>query len=694
MYLNNRWLKSNGSISNIFDRIYRRVLIAKRTGVQFFPPLCSEVRLSMYIVLVPLYSLGGPTAMHHSPNKVQNAHHPCFVLQILCDSSEFDILSEPDKSHAVFRDVAGLHRCIFQLLRNLFLEHLSDYYDLFLAEFTRLTGELGTVETSTSTVLPLKAQSAYENDDFIPTLAPLYTISEPIAPSNAMEKPVRDSAGSTPSSNAFYNAFCSHSPSPASARKATKVFSDSNTTLKRSQNLMEENSKLFTRNDDPSSESEASDVIIGAMVRRKASPVVDDLSAQSQYQPENDDDVSMSVNYNDYGNDERDAVIDDNDETDDGGRVTSKKRKYNYEISPARRLFDLVAEADDVSDAASDNRSAFITLRSTSVNGEEAAEEVPGEGGQDESLSPNPHIIASTWNLDNDFAAAAGVPSTSASRMSRLDSGTRAVKLHKDMLSGHSVVGQWDSKFIIATFANTSSLGESRKQGSSSSKRQDQEANRNRRLILLFDQHALDERLNFEKYQSQFLASTSRGMTVDTTPEWSTTISTGTMQLIRRAEDILRQWHFQYSISSSPQEDGGGEGDHGSKKGSYVVSLTETLQILEESLTINDFLEFVYYLHDQMHVLPMCALKPPAVTRILAFRSCHSAVRFGDHLSLEQCKDMVNQLPSTSFPFQCAHGRPSMVPMVEYVNDKRNHSIRPPSYKNIFDELAALDIRI
>ena len=39
------------------------------------------------------------------------------------------------------------------------------------------------------------------------------------------------------------------------------------------------------------------------------------------------------------------------------------------------------------------------------------------------------------------------------------------------------------------------------------------------------------------------------------------------------------------------------------------------------------------------------------------------AIMFNDKLELDQCERLVHQLSKTVFPFQCAHGRPSMVPL-------------------------------
>jgi DNA mismatch repair protein MutL len=46
------------------------------------------------------------------------------------------------------------------------------------------------------------------------------------------------------------------------------------------------------------------------------------------------------------------------------------------------------------------------------------------------------------------------------------------------------------------------------------------------------------------------------------------------------------------------------------------------------------------------------------ITRIIA---CRSAIKAGTVCTLEQCQRIVNQLRTTSSPFTCPHGRPTMV---------------------------------
>lgn len=55
---------------------------------------------------------------------------------------------------------------------------------------------------------------------------------------------------------------------------------------------------------------------------------------------------------------------------------------------------------------------------------------------------------------------------------------------------------------------------------------------------------------------------------------------------------------------------------------------------------------------------------PQGMLDMLYSRACRSAIMFNDSLSEEECKLLLRKLSKCAFPFQCAHGRPSMVPLV------------------------------
>ncbi|TLS22574.1 uncharacterized protein PpBr36_06425 [Pyricularia pennisetigena] len=60
---------------------------------------------------------------------------------------------------------------------------------------------------------------------------------------------------------------------------------------------------------------------------------------------------------------------------------------------------------------------------------------------------------------------------------------------------------------------------------------------------------------------------------------------------------------------------------------------------------------------------------PPGILELINSRACRSAIMFGDPLLTEDCRHLLDRLAKCVFPFQCAHGRPSMVPLLELGND-------------------------
>uniref|UniRef100_A0A3Q0RIT8 WW domain-containing protein n=1 Tax=Amphilophus citrinellus TaxID=61819 RepID=A0A3Q0RIT8_AMPCI len=64
---------------------------------------------------------------------------------------------------------------------------------------------------------------------------------------------------------------------------------------------------------------------------------------------------------------------------------------------------------------------------------------------------------------------------------------------------------------------------------------------------------------------------------------------------------------------------------------------------------------------------------PLTVLKVLASLACHGAIKFNDPLSRDECYSLVASLSACQLPFQCAHGRPSIVPLVDVLHlDKDN----------------------
>lgn len=56
---------------------------------------------------------------------------------------------------------------------------------------------------------------------------------------------------------------------------------------------------------------------------------------------------------------------------------------------------------------------------------------------------------------------------------------------------------------------------------------------------------------------------------------------------------------------------------------------------------------------------------PTRLLDMIHSRACRSAVMFNDKLSRAECRELICKLSACAFPFMCAHGRVSMVPVVD-----------------------------
>lgn len=56
---------------------------------------------------------------------------------------------------------------------------------------------------------------------------------------------------------------------------------------------------------------------------------------------------------------------------------------------------------------------------------------------------------------------------------------------------------------------------------------------------------------------------------------------------------------------------------------------------------------------------------PQGLLDLLNSRACRGAIMFNDPLRLDECQMLIERLSRCAFPFQCAHGRPSMIPILD-----------------------------
>ncbi|XP_032963594.1 DNA mismatch repair protein Mlh3 isoform X4 [Rhinolophus ferrumequinum] len=68
---------------------------------------------------------------------------------------------------------------------------------------------------------------------------------------------------------------------------------------------------------------------------------------------------------------------------------------------------------------------------------------------------------------------------------------------------------------------------------------------------------------------------------------------------------------------------------------------------------------------------------PLTVQKVLASQACHGAIKFNDGLSVEESYRLIEALSWCQLPFQCAHGRPSMLPLADIDHLEQEKQIKP-----------------
>ncbi|KAG2225617.1 hypothetical protein INT45_013728 [Circinella minor] len=268
-----------------------------------------------------------------------------------------------------------------------------------------------------------------------------------------------------------------------------------------------------------------------------------------------------------------------------------------------------------------------------------------------------------------------------------------AVRLNKEDLKGAQVLGQIDNKFILIKL------------------------NTNGRQLLLVDQHAADERVQLERMLWS-LKDTTEATQLD--PSIAVDLSSAECRLAQKYTAQLDRWGFRLSTalaaSTSLRTNEENEeatptvilryskhfstretSSHFEKKKSPTLVTRLPRLIADRCIVNKDVLRDLIceYLHslDRIHeyqnqvenevdddqevnsftFLHGC---PRGMMGILRSKACRGAVMFNDSLTMEQCRWLIQALSNCRFPFQCVHGRPSMVPLVALdANTPRRHSI-------------------
>ncbi|AET38117.1 mismatch repair protein MLH3 Ecym_2384 [Eremothecium cymbalariae DBVPG len=232
-------------------------------------------------------------------------------------------------------------------------------------------------------------------------------------------------------------------------------------------------------------------------------------------------------------------------------------------------------------------------------------------------------------------------------------------KIKKSQLKDCIVINQVDKKFILL-------------------KLQPSKFNKNP-LLLILDQHAADERIKLETYIRDYLINILGPFPLDQNVNCSIKIpvTSTEAELFKSYKDEFSFWGFNFTIEETTGEsimlitfvprlvDARAKNcatylkkvllQHGYDLKSHKKIRASSLKSTVLPNEMLDNLQWWKYINAM----------PRLLIEIFNSKACRSAVMFGDTLTHEECVLLINELSKCNIPFQCAHGRPSIVPIVE-----------------------------
>lgn len=274
-------------------------------------------------------------------------------------------------------------------------------------------------------------------------------------------------------------------------------------------------------------------------------------------------------------------------------------------------------------------------------------------------------------------------------------------KLSKGALSSAEVIAQVDKKFILIKL-RIDTQSEQHMADSSSHRQQ---------LLVLVDQHAADERIRIEVLLANLCSKPLRGTNdVPSCVHPKSGVATTLLPkpvifqvqaresgLFRKHSSHFANWGVLYSLDKPEGEatnsdskacrlivralpDGIAErcrvdpkvliefmrGEVWRREESRVKSTQCSEQFastIDADETLNSHPAAKSEKHERW--LQRIGDCPRGILDMLNSRSCRSAIMFNDELTIEECQTLIKRLAMCAFPFQCAHGRPSLIPLVQ-----------------------------
>jgi len=170
-------------------------------------------------------------------------------------------------------------------------------------------------------------------------------------------------------------------------------------------------------------------------------------------------------------------------------------------------------------------------------------------------------------------------------------------------------------------------------------------ATRNNADLFIIDQHASDEKYNFERLQA------------NTVVQNQCLVQARTLQITAIEEEIILERN-EALLNNGFLVDVDTSGDSPVGQRCKLISLPMSREV---TFDISDLEELISLLADT----PVSAStentpRPTKVRRMFAMRACRSSIMVGKTLTLKQMRSLVRKMGQIDKPWNCPHGRPTM----------------------------------
>ncbi|XP_017767501.1 PREDICTED: DNA mismatch repair protein MutL-like [Eufriesea mexicana] len=220
----------------------------------------------------------------------------------------------------------------------------------------------------------------------------------------------------------------------------------------------------------------------------------------------------------------------------------------------------------------------------------------------------------------------------------------REFKLNKELIKLIKILGQMNNELIVGLIIHN-----------------------NTKMLLVMDQHAVHERIRYEHllygYKSQMR---NQLFSIKLKDPIIIQLSENSCNLLLSYHMILKRFGITFNVIDNNTI--------------MVCTVPECLKKnkyhydeLKLKLNVKNLLNELLQNLTSYECYEITNL-PPTIHNAIAMEACHGAIKFGDPLTLKECKRLLKSLTETKIPTRCAHGRPSIIPLLELTDLKRRNT--------------------